>query len=237
MSTNQENDGHRPSQAAGPPATGTSITRRRFGKAGLAAPVMMTLASRPVWGTNQLCSLSGDIFSGNISDHDHRDCTEGFGCTPGFWKNNTDAWPPTGFSPGQCLERDEILGTCTLWDAFGEGTPFADVFGFTPLCAPGYATLMEVLQTCNGHLDWHATAAALNAAHPSIPFGASLAQVVAAYTKARNFEVDNEVLKDVFDNMNNRGCPLNAHGDCDDRFTRNEAGECIPVRTSEDVTP
>jgi len=164
MSTNQEDHGQARMRAVEPAGTGTSISRRRFGKAGLAAPVMMTLASRPVWGTSQLCSLSGDIFSGNISDHDHT-CSEGFGCTPGFWRNNTDAWPPTGFSPGRCLERHELDGTCKTWDAFGEGTLFADVFGFAPLCAPGYATLMEVLQTCSGRLDWHATGAALNAAH------------------------------------------------------------------------
>lgn len=235
MSTNPEEHGPEGTHEAEPAPTGTSLTRRRFGKAGLAAPVMLSLASRPVWGTSQLCSLSGDIFSGNISNHDHRDCTEGFGCTPGFWKNNTDAWGPTGFSPGQCVSRNESDGTCSEWDAFGEGTPFADVFGFAPLCAPAYVTLMEVLQTCNGHLDWHATAAALNAAHPAIPYGATLTQVVAAYAKARNGEVGIEDLKDVFDNMNNRGCPLNAHGDCDDKFTRNEIGECIPVLTSEDA--
>jgi hypothetical protein len=38
------------------------ITRRRFTKAGAVAPVVMTLASRPVWG--QTCSFSGQL-SGN----------------------------------------------------------------------------------------------------------------------------------------------------------------------------
>jgi hypothetical protein len=43
------------------------ITRRRFAKAGVAAPLIMTLGSRPVWG--QCLTLSG-IQSGNTSDAD-----------------------------------------------------------------------------------------------------------------------------------------------------------------------
>lgn len=225
-----------PPLADSPPSAPVNSSRRRFGKAGLAAPVMMTLASRPVWGTTAGgCSLSGDILSGNVSNNQARnDCTTGYGCTPGFWKNNTAAWGPTTYSPGQCDNYDDE-GMCEMWDAFGAVTQFAAEFGSPPGCAPDYATLMEVLQTCSGHVAWHATAALLNAAHPYIDFGATVTQVREAWNKMLSGEVDAVQLQQVFDNMNNRGCPLNAHGDCDDKFTTvGDDPTCVPVKTSGD---
>ncbi len=210
-------------------AQGTNASRRRLTQAGLAAPLILSLSPRPVWGSRGRCSLSGDIFSANVSNIDH-ECTAGQGCTPGFWKNNTEAWACTPYSPGRCLERD-TGGNCVTWDAFGAGTPFQSVFGYAPTCAPSYATLMEVLQTkgCQGGLDWHAVGAVLNAACSSIAYGATVEQVVEAYAKARTGEASTELVKDVFDNMNNRGCPIDRWGQCEEGFTLNEANECIPV--------
>lgn len=207
-------------------------SRRRFTQAGLAVPVIMSLAGRPVWGTQGACSLSGDIFSANVSNIDH-ECTPGYGCTPGYWKNNYMGWNTTGYSPGECLEWEGRSGKCKKLDAT-VGTTFYFVFGYSPLCS-GVTTMMEVLQECNGSLDWHAVGAALNAASSSIAYGASLQDVVRAYAMARKGLVTPEVLKDVFDNMNNRGCPINAHGECEDGYTKNQTGECIPVKTA--LTP
>ena len=218
------------------PATPAPVnsSRRRFGKAGLAAPVIMTLASRPVWGSGTgKCSLSGDIMSGNVSRHDDYDCTTGYGCTPGFWKNNTAAWP-AGYDPGECIKY--FKGECTEFNTTPDNaTTFQEVFGSPPTCGgDADSTLMWVLQTCNGTLDWHACGAVLNAANPGVIFGASVSDVVLAYQTALA-EGNQMLLKDVFDNMNNRDCPLNAHGECDDGFTNVDgtADECVPVTNSD----
>lgn len=225
-----------PGHSDGTPRT----SRRRFGKAGLAAPVIMTLASRSVWGTTGGCSLSGDIMSGNVSNrHDDYECTTGYGCTPGFWKNNTAPWEGTIASPGDCKEYNDDGVTCKVWNAYDVGTKFADVFGFPPSCVGPEATLMAVLHECKGpgKLDKHATAAVLNAAHPAIAYGATVMQVIEAWQNARTANADDrELLKNVFDSMNNRGCPLNAHGECKEGHMNNEIGECIPVQTSQPKT-
>ena len=57
-------------------------SRRKFIKGAAAVtPVILSVASRPVWARN--CSLSGQL-SGNLSDHDGIPCN-GEGCTIGFW--------------------------------------------------------------------------------------------------------------------------------------------------------
>lgn len=221
-----------PSATAQTRGSGPDATRRRLIRGAAAAPVIMTLASRPVWGSQGRCSLSGDIFSANVSNIDH-ECTAGQGCTPGYWRNNYRGWDCTPFSPGHCMEWRG--NNCRMLDATqGAGaTTFHDVFGYSPRCG-GAVTLMEVLQTCPGSLDWHAVGAALNASCSMIYYGATLAEVVDAYHMARTGQTDEELLKDVFDNMNNRGCPIDAHGNCEKNHTKNELGQCIPVKTGMD---
>jgi hypothetical protein len=64
------------------PEEGTDQSRRKFTRAGLiAAPVIMTLASRPALGYYN-CTLSG-LLSGNLSNPNTGTC---FGKSPGFWK-------------------------------------------------------------------------------------------------------------------------------------------------------
>jgi len=211
------------------PDTPPNARRRTLIRGAAAAPLILSLASRPVWGTQGRCSLSGDIFSANVSNID-KECTDGHGCTPGFWKNNYLAWGCTGFSPGTCLQWNRAGTECQELDAT-TGTRFDAVFGYGPTCG-GVTTLMEVLQVCNGSLDWHAVGAVLNAMCSAVYYGATAEEVVQAYAMARTGETDPLLLKDVFDNMNNRGCPLDAHGDCETGFSRNETGLCIPVKTS-----
>ncbi|OOG21790.1 hypothetical protein B1C78_16040 [Thioalkalivibrio denitrificans] len=204
--------------------------RRNLIRGAMATPLVVTLASRPVWGSQGACSLSGDIFSANVSDIDH-ECTAGQGCTPGYWRNNYKGWACTGFSPGTCMELNPSGNKCQKLDAT-TGTTFEYVFGYAPMCG-SVTTLMEVLQECPGTLDWHAVGAALNARCTSIYYGASLAEVVQAYQMARDnpIQTDPELLKNVFDNMNNRGCPIDAHGNCEKGYTL-EDDVCIPVKTS-----
>jgi hypothetical protein len=88
-------DGKKPAEpktVAGGTATSVpKITRRRFTKAGAVAPVIMTLASRPVWG--QACS-----FSGQLSGNDYATAAPpGGGLTPRDWLSleaDSNLWPP-----------------------------------------------------------------------------------------------------------------------------------------------
>jgi len=137
----------------------------------------------------------------------------------------------TGYSPGRCQSFDEN-GSCATWSGDFPATTFLFVFDYSPLCAPSGASLMDVLHLCKGaDLDWHAVAAVLNAACSSIDYGATVEDVKEAYRKARDGEVDSALLKDVFDNMNNRGCPIDRFGRCEDGFVLVE-GQCIPYEPS-----
>lgn len=89
--------------------------RRRISKAVAASPIMASLASPSVWGG--YCSVSG-LDSGNTSRTGDEVC-QGRGCTPGYWKNHPDAWPP-GFSPGVCKDGyTSGKGNCKSWTYTG----------------------------------------------------------------------------------------------------------------------
>ncbi len=236
-----EDEGEGKSTAPVDPDTGSSglrsRSRRRLTAAGLGGAMLVSLPAKSVWGAQGQCSLSGNIFSANVSNIDH-DCTEGDGCTPGFWKNNWFAWDCTGYSPGTCIETNPPGNNCQLFDATvetGGATSFEEVFGYKPECLSGSPSLMEVLQAggvCGGSLDWHAVGAVLNAACTSIDFGASVDEVVKAYSMAREDADKYTAVKNVFVYMNERFCPINNQGDCEDGYSRNEMGVCVEARTS-----
>jgi len=98
-------------------------SKRTFLKGAAAmAPVIMTVASRPVFGAQ--CTPSAWV-SGNLSDHGKLNLTCG-GHGPGYWKTNIDGrWNATGFFPGSCINPG--IGTCTEYDV--DGTRFH--LGFT----------------------------------------------------------------------------------------------------------
>ena len=82
--------------------------RRRFIKRAIvAAPFILTVASRPVWAAN--CTMSGQL-SGNLSDAGEP--CGGEGCSAAYWEANTDKWHYE-FQPG-CV-FDSVFGT----DVFG----------------------------------------------------------------------------------------------------------------------
>ncbi len=217
-------------------------SRRRLTAAGLAAPLLVSLAARPAWGNARGgCSLSGDLMSGNLSHPDKEyDCPGWAGCTPGFWRNNYLAWECTGYSPGMCTKATGRGGVnCKELNATvsrGHATSFAEVFDRTPPC-PTWddPSMMEVLQNCPGSLEWHAVAAVLNAACHKVDYGYQVDDIREAYQLVVDSallpgeQVDPEKLKDIFDNLNNRDCPINAFGDCDLKETHNYYGECIDV--------
>jgi hypothetical protein len=118
-----------------------SASRRRFGKSGLAASgVLITLASRPVLGT-EVCKSPSGFLSGNLSTHGPAPICQGR--SPGYWKNHTK-WPISNRT------------TCKFSSVFTcpRGSPYAKV------------TMFELLshQTFDSHnLGMHLVASYLNA--------------------------------------------------------------------------
>ncbi|MDR7511177.1 MAG: hypothetical protein QN147_04030 [Armatimonadota bacterium] len=122
------------------------------------------------------------------------------GCTPGFWKNNTQAWGPTGYAPGATL-----------------GSVFTFPAGFSSF---GSATFLQALGYGGGAgLDGAArimlraaVAALLNAAHPGVSYAYSTSQIVGAVNTAlaSNSRETILTLATNLDTANNQGCPLSA---------------------------
>ena len=84
----------------------------------------------------------------------------GEGCTPGYWRNHLEDWPPTGFAPGD---------------------DFDTTFG-VDLFSPDI-TLEQAINLGGGgvrKLARHGTAALLSAAHPDVDYPLSTAEVIAA---------------------------------------------------------
>lgn len=117
----------------------------------------------------------------------------GEGCTPGFWKNNLDAWPPTLLSPGDSFE------SIFLRDAFDD---------------PDDPSLLEVMNFHGGglnRLSAHAVAALLNASHPNVDYDLTPAEVIAAWQAAFDDGTRSAIndQKDIFVGFNELGCDVN----------------------------
>jgi len=122
------------------------------------------------------------------------------GCTPGYWKNHTDSWPPTGYTPSQAVD-----------------SVFASVNPNFP--ALGNATLLQALAFAGGSgtsgaaeiLLRAGVAAVLNAAHPDVSYPFTTAEVITAVNTAlaSNNRDAMLALAAAVDASNNLGCPLN----------------------------
>ena len=115
----------------------------------------------------------------------------GDGCSPGFWKEHTEVWGPSGYAPNDSFES-----------VFGR-----DVFSNDP-------SLLDVLNKGGGGvnaLSRQAVAALLNASHPLGGYPMTADAVIQAYEAA----IDSgdplviESQKNVFDAFNNGRCRLN----------------------------
>ena len=170
-------------------------SRRKLTGAALGVSAVFTLASRPVWA-NQ-CTISG-MASGNLSKAPGPSCA---GCTPGYWKQDQhlDSWIPTSYK------------TTDTFNAVFKTTQYVK-----PDSTP--YTLLEVMLTLNGNgngtpdpistnLGFHAVAALLNAAHPSVNYGYTSGEIITLFQN--NYLSNGEALKDSFEMLNQRGCPLN----------------------------
>jgi hypothetical protein len=127
---------------------------------------------------NTLDASSGDSFDGDVHTVDLPAgasstavqvasvvSTVPTGCGPGYWKNHTDAWPPTGFSPSQ----HALTVFPAVPNALGNQTLLAALDGGGGKGTLGAAQIL--LRS--------AVAALLDAAHPSLAYPRTVAQVIA----------------------------------------------------------
>lgn len=122
----------------------------------------------------------------------------GEGCTPGYWKNHTESWPPTGYSTGQTLE---------------------DVFDVPNGLGMDSTTLHKALDGGGGSgltgaakiLFRAGVAALLNGAHPGVDYEQTDDEVIDAVNTALASNDRDTMLSlaSTLDAQNNRGCPLN----------------------------
>lgn len=210
---------HTPNTQDTPPegSQGDAIdqSRRKLTGAALGVSAVFTLASRPVWA-NQ-CSISG-MASGNLSQP-HEICG---GCTPGYWKQcqHLDSWTATGFSP------DDIFNTVfgvsqyvnpqnnhpyTLLQVMGlNGNGNCTPDTQQPNCSAkphGNAIGNMGCDPVSTNLGFHAVAALLNAAHPSVNFGYTSGELITLFQNT--YLTNPEKLKNSLVMLNERECPLN----------------------------
>jgi hypothetical protein len=124
---------------------------------------------------------------------------EDAGCTPGYWKNHTDSWAGTGYSPGQTT-----------------GSVFSGASAFPTLASQ---SLLQSLQGGGGPgtlggasiLLRAAVAALLNAAHSGVEYPRTTAEILADVNAAltSNSRSTMLALAAELDSDNNLGCPLN----------------------------
>ncbi|ARU56197.1 MAG: hypothetical protein MI864_13620 [Pseudomonadales bacterium] len=175
--------------------TSRGVSRRNLVKGLAASSVVVSVASRPVWGQGP-CSISG-LLSGNLSRPlESYSCTAGGeGQTPGFWMNHPECWP-TGYYPGYTNDPRGIPGTI-FSSEFGTGSSFG-------------ITFMDVLdpQACEngaGSLEFHLIAALLNAAHPSVNYGKSIQEIKDAFNYVLYVDPTKyDILHDILANLNER---------------------------------
>ena len=121
------------------------------------------------------------------------------GCTPGYWKNHSDSWPPTGYSTGQTVVS--VFGEASSYPALGTSTLIA-ALSFAG--GPDLEGAAEILLRAS-------VAALLNAAHPGVSYALPVGDVVASVNTAlASGDRDTMlVLAAQLDAYNNQGCPLN----------------------------
>lgn len=175
-----------------------TLDRRKFiRKVISAAPVILTVTSRPVWA--ECCTASSQL-SGNLSNA----CVcSGEGLSPGYWRNHMSEWHPD-YPP--YLKFEDVF----------EVDPFSAANRLIPgrfTLNPGY-TLGDVISKAGKHkrkppvylsLGFHAVAALQNAA-TGIKYDLTVNDVIFMVNKAYT-SGDKEVmeyLKNELDRLNNQ---------------------------------
>ena len=197
--------------------------RRRFTAVLGGGAVILTLAGKPVWA-NQ-CTVSG-MMSGNLSAPKSTPCQ---GCTPGYWGacQHLGSW--VGFKPTDTFNA--VFGVTEYTDCSGNSYTLLDVLNLNgngiKICGTNgknsnqpagtantfcQSKLTGSMPGCIGsdpvstNLGFQAVAALLSAANPSVNYGYTAGQIINMFKN--NYLTNGAKLKDTFDMLNNRGCPL-----------------------------
>jgi len=152
-------------------------------------------------------SNEGEGKDANNEDSDtiEVNCAGDQGCTPGYWKNNHAGWAGGG-------AKDQ--------SPYEPGDNFESIFkDVTETSNSGAKLTIQTALELNGGgaraLIRHAAAALLNASHAKVFYGiASPDDVIDAFNEAYNSGSRSviEAQKNEFDELNNAGCSIDAHG-------------------------
>ena len=208
-------DARQPDGASRPETDGS---RRRFTAALGGGAVILTLAGKPVWA-NQ-CTVSG-MMSGNLSAPKGTPCQ---GCTPGYWGacQHLDSW--VGYQPTDPFNG--VFDVTEYVDCSGNPYTLLDVLNLNGngiKSCPGNQPATTANQFCSAqshgsysgslgsdpvstNLGFQAVAALLSAANPAVNYGYTAGQIIGMFKN--NYLTNGAKLKDTFDMLNNRGCPL-----------------------------
>lgn len=121
---------------------GVDLSRRRFSRAGLiAAPVIMTLASRPVLGGGRRDCLSNMMSAHSGPDTCDDTCKPQHSCKD--WKTKPTKWGQAGCNAGKIewVEEDALFMKRKISWGGSYGTKCRDIFPFYT----GNETMMDVL--------------------------------------------------------------------------------------------
>ena len=178
-------------------------SRRRFTRAGLVVPVIMTLSSRPVWARN--CTDSA-VLSGNLSDIDEFGECGGEGCSADFWAAASDQ--QYGINHGANRSFESVFIT----NAFPGKTLRDVVTGVLPADTSAPAACNSTDCQTALVLFGQQIVAALENASTAVAFELTVSDVIDQFnliysgaTAPSDFE-DAAIL--LADNFNNRTCPL-----------------------------
>ena len=122
------------------------------------------------------------------------------GCTPGFWKNSTGSWAPTGYSPNQLVGSVFSLPSGVLNNQLADDS-LLEALGY-----PGGTNLLGAAQI----LLRAAVASLLNAAHPDVEFPWTEAEIIGEVNAALASKDRGTILAlaSELDAENNLGCDL-----------------------------
>jgi len=121
------------------------------------------------------------------------------GCTPGYWKNHTDSWPATGYTPSQSV--DSVFAASSAYSGVASATLHQALsFGGGPTVEDAARNLMRA-----------AVAGLLDSAHPGVDYPRATAALIADVDAALASGDRDTILglAAAIDADNNLGCPLN----------------------------
>jgi len=162
---------------------------------GIACPATYDLLEALLSYSGTGVDFGGGALSLNLPFQVEVECTDWQGCSHGYWKNHTEAWPEA-YDPS-----DLVVGVFTSWS--GDSS-------LTLLQAMQFKGPGDTVEDAQRILLQQAVASLLNAAHDDVNFPMSVADLTTAVNAALAGSDRDAILalKDDLDEKNNLGCPL-----------------------------